>query len=203
MSWAGLANNQTISFNNLQNAVSNGIFVAKTTIPTSSEQITKADADTYVYINTSFASYSAKASNQLVVKSNLQSNSDGSVTFLSDSTRILSLRIFSGGTRLDDNQLFIVSEDCQTFTKNRAVAPTLTTGLVIQIIFSSATPAETYDYNFYIYDNPTRANLLYSNSGSVSIPASSSETITLRPSGFTIGNGLYYQLIGVSTSCPL
>jgi hypothetical protein len=203
MSWAGLANNQTISFNNLQNAVSNGIFVAKTTIPTSTEQITKADADTYVYINTSFASYSAKASNQLIVKSNLQSNSDGSVTFLSDSTRILSLRIFSGGTRLDDNQLFIVSEDCLTFTKNRAVAPTLTTGLVIQIIFSSATPAETYDYNFYIYDNPTRANLLYSNSGSVSIPASSSETITLRPSGFTIGNGLYYQLIGVSTSCPL
>jgi hypothetical protein len=203
MSWAGLANNQTISFNNLQNAVSNGIFIAKTTIPTSDEQITKADADTYVYINTSFASYSAKASNQLVVKSNLQSNSDGSVTFLSDSTRVLSLRIFSGGTRLDDNQLFIVSEDCQTFTKNRAVAPTLTTGLVIQIIFSSATPAETYDYNFYIYDNPTRANLLYSNSGSVSIAASSSETITLRPSGFTIGNGLYYQLIGVSTSCPL
>jgi hypothetical protein len=203
MSWAGLANNQTISFNNLQNAVSSGIFVAKTTIPTSNQQITKADADTYVYINTSFASYSAKASNQLVVKSNLQSNSDGSVTFLSDSTRILSLRIFSGGTRLDDDQLFIVSEDCLTFTKNRAVAPTLTTGLVIQIIFSSATPAETYDYNFYIYDNPTRANLLYSNSGSVSIPASSSETITLRPSGFTIGNGLYYQLIGVSTSCPL
>jgi hypothetical protein len=203
MSWAGLANNQTISFNNLQNAVSNGIFVAKTTIPTSTEQITKADADTYVYINTSFASYSAKASNQLVVKSNLQSNSDGSVTFLSDSTRILSLRIFSGGTRLDDNQLFIVSEDCLTFTKNRAVAPTLTTGLVIQIIFSSATPAETYDYNFYIYDNPTRANLLYSNSGSVSIAASTSETITVRPSGFTIGAGLYYQLIGVSTSCPL
>jgi len=203
MSWAGLANNQTVSFNNLQNAVSNGIFVAKTTIPTSTEQITKADADTYVYINTSFASYSAKASNQLVVKSNLQSNSDGSVTFLSDSTRILSLRIFSGGTRLDDNQLFIVSEDCLTFTKNRAVAPTLTTGLVIQIIFSSATPAETYDYNFYIYDNPTRANLLYSNSGSVSIAASTSETITVRPSGFTIGAGLYYQLIGVSTSCPL
>lgn len=203
MSWAGLANNQTISFNNLQNAVSNGIFIAKTTIPTSDEQITKADADTYVYINTSFASYSAKASNQLVVKSNLQSNSDGSVTFLSDSTRILSLRIFSGGTRLDDNQLFIVSEDCLTFTKNRAVAPTLTTGLVIQIIFSSATPAETYDYNFYIYDNPTRANLLYSNSGSVSIAASTSETITVRPSGFTIGAGLYYQLVGVSTSCPL
>jgi hypothetical protein len=203
MSWASLANNQTISFNNLQNAVSNGIFVAKTTIPSSNEQITKSDADTYVYLNTSFSPYSSKSSNQLVVKSNLQSNSDGSVTFLSDSTRTLQLRISSGGTRIDDNQLFVVTEDCLSFTKNRAVAPTLTTGLVIQILFGSASPAETYDYNFYIYDNPTRATLLYSNSGSVSIAASSSETITLRPSGFTIGAGLYYQLIGVSTSCPL
>ena len=74
MSWAGLANNQTISFNNLQNAVSNNIFVAKTAIPSSNEQITKADANTYVNINTSFASYAAKSSNQLVVKSNLDAS---------------------------------------------------------------------------------------------------------------------------------
>jgi hypothetical protein len=74
MSWAGLANNQTISFNNLQNAVSSGIFVAKTTIPSSNEQITKADANTYVYLNTSYSPYAAKSSNQLVVKSNLQAS---------------------------------------------------------------------------------------------------------------------------------
>ena len=71
MSWAGLANNQTISFNNLQNAVNTNVFVAKTSIPVSNEQITKADADTYVYIDTSYAPYAAKSSNQLVVKSNL------------------------------------------------------------------------------------------------------------------------------------
>jgi hypothetical protein len=203
MSWASLANNQTVSFNNLQNAVSSGIFVAKTTIPSSNEQITKADADTYVYLNTSYSPYSAKSSNQLIVKSNLQSDSDGSVTFVSSTTRTVQLQISSGGNRIDDNQLFILSADCVSYTKNRAVAPIQTTGLVISLIFGSASPAESYDYNFYIYDNPTRANLLYSNSGSVSIAASSSETITLRPSGFTIGNGLYYQLIGVSTSCPL
>jgi hypothetical protein len=74
MSWAGLATNQTVSFNNLQNAVSNNIFVAKTAIPSSNEQITKADANTYVNINTSFASYAAKSSNQLVVKSNLDAS---------------------------------------------------------------------------------------------------------------------------------
>ena len=72
MSWATVANNQTVSFNNLQNAVNNGVFTAKTSIPASNEQITKADANTYVNINTSYAPYAAKASNQLVVKSGLQ-----------------------------------------------------------------------------------------------------------------------------------
>lgn len=72
--WAATANNETISFNNLQNAVNTNVFTAKTTIPVSNEQITKADADTYVNINTSFAPYAAKSSNQLVVKSNLQAS---------------------------------------------------------------------------------------------------------------------------------
>jgi hypothetical protein len=72
MSWAGLANNQTVSFNNLQNAVTTGYFYALTTIPTSLEQITKSDASTYVSIDTAYAPYAAKTSNQLVVKSNLK-----------------------------------------------------------------------------------------------------------------------------------
>jgi hypothetical protein len=72
MSWAALASNQTVSFNNLQNAVNTGVFTLKNSIPASSEQITKADADYYVNINTSYGPYAAKASNQLVVKSNLQ-----------------------------------------------------------------------------------------------------------------------------------
>jgi hypothetical protein len=72
MSWISLANNQTVSFNNLQNAVNNGVFTpTSTSIPASNEQITKADAPIYVNINTAFASYAAKASNQLLVKSNL------------------------------------------------------------------------------------------------------------------------------------
>lgn len=72
MAWNDVANNQTVSFNNLQSAVNNGVFTAKTSIPASNEQITKADADTYVNINTSYGPYAAKASNQLVVKSDLQ-----------------------------------------------------------------------------------------------------------------------------------
>lgn len=71
MSWAGISSNQTVSFNNLQDAVTNGIFSQKTSIPASNEQITKTDADTYVNIDTSYGPYSSKSSNQLVVKSNL------------------------------------------------------------------------------------------------------------------------------------
>jgi hypothetical protein len=72
MSWAGIASNQCISFNNLQDAVTTGVFALKNSIPASTEQITKADADYYVYIDTTYGPYASKASNQLVVKSNLQ-----------------------------------------------------------------------------------------------------------------------------------
>jgi hypothetical protein len=71
MSYLSLANNQTISFNNLQDAVTTGLLTQKAPIPVSNEQITKAEANTYVNIDTAFAPYAAKASNQLVVKSNL------------------------------------------------------------------------------------------------------------------------------------
>lgn len=71
MSWAGIANNQTVSFANLKDAVDNGIFYSKQTQSTSNEQITKTDAGNYVYLNESYSPYANKASNQLVVKSNL------------------------------------------------------------------------------------------------------------------------------------
>jgi hypothetical protein len=71
MSWAGLANNQTVSLNNLINAVTTGVFTQKSTIPTGLKQITKAEAEAYVNINT----ISGKTSNQLVVKSNLVASS--------------------------------------------------------------------------------------------------------------------------------
>ena len=72
MPWSTLANNQAVSCNNLQDAVNNGIFALKNAIPVSNECITKAEADFYVYINTSKPDYSGKASNQLVGKSDLE-----------------------------------------------------------------------------------------------------------------------------------
>lgn len=68
MSWAGIASNQTVSFANLQDAVATGVFMAaEASVPPGSKQITKAEAQQYVVINT----ISGKSNNQLVVKSNL------------------------------------------------------------------------------------------------------------------------------------
>ena len=71
MSWSGIASSQTVTFNNLQDAVNNGVFTIKNTIPSSNECITKSDADYYVNIDTSVNSYSSKSSNQLVYKQDL------------------------------------------------------------------------------------------------------------------------------------
>lgn len=71
MAYNDLEQNQTISFNNLQSGVTQGVFTAKTAIPVSPKQITKTEANTYVNINTSLPTYAAKASNQLVTKEDL------------------------------------------------------------------------------------------------------------------------------------
>ena len=76
MAYSDLQLNQTLSFNNLQSGVTQGYFVAITAIPVSAKQITKAEASTYVNINTALPSYAAKASNQLVVRDNLQGVTD-------------------------------------------------------------------------------------------------------------------------------
>ncbi len=77
MPWSGLASNQTVTFNNLQDAVNTGVFSLRNTIPASNECITKSDADYYVYINASYASFAAKSSSQLIYKADLASPSTG------------------------------------------------------------------------------------------------------------------------------
>jgi hypothetical protein len=71
MSWAGLADNQIVSFNNLIDAVATGQFTALTTIPASNEEITKTDASTYVNNWTGYPLFANKASNQLIAKRDL------------------------------------------------------------------------------------------------------------------------------------
>ena len=82
MSWAGLANNQIVSFNNLQDAVTNGYFTALTTIPVSNEEITKTDASTYVNCDPTYYLFAAKTSNQLIAKRDLVTTTSTTTTAL-------------------------------------------------------------------------------------------------------------------------
>ncbi|MEY2647022.1 MAG: hypothetical protein RL158_998 [Bacteroidota bacterium] len=68
MSWAGLASNQCITYNNLKDAVDTGVFEkAEAAVPPGSLIITRAVAEQYVVINP----ITSKAMNQLPVKSDL------------------------------------------------------------------------------------------------------------------------------------
>jgi hypothetical protein len=94
MSWSQITSNQEVTFNNLQDAVSTGVFTAKASIPVSQKLINKTEADTYVYINTNYPPYLAKASNQLVVKGDLQSASPVTTTTTTSIAPIYSSRIY-------------------------------------------------------------------------------------------------------------
>ncbi len=71
--WAGTASNQAVTFYAAANAIATDIFPAGGTAITGSNKLmTKAEAATYLNINTSYSPYAAKSSGQLVVKSDLQ-----------------------------------------------------------------------------------------------------------------------------------
>ena len=69
--WAGTADNETISFNALSNAVSIGYLYQLSATGSTSRQITKSEANTLVRIDTNYAPYAAKTSDQLVYKTDL------------------------------------------------------------------------------------------------------------------------------------
>lgn len=113
MPWDDLASNQTISFTNLKDGVDTGVLSQKAAIPTSNEQITKEDANTYVNINTSFAPYAGKANNQLVVKSDLRSAISETTTInlrwygiANNQTTISPIQLISGENNNGDGRIF-------------------------------------------------------------------------------------------------
>jgi hypothetical protein len=71
MAYSDLNQNQTISLNNLQSGVAQGVFTAKTTIPSGTKQVTKSEANTYINVNTSLPSFVVKSSGQLITKQDL------------------------------------------------------------------------------------------------------------------------------------
>jgi hypothetical protein len=74
MAYSDLANNQGVSFNSLNSGVSQGYFTAITSIPFTTEQVTKSDCITYVNIDPTYLPFAEKANNQIIVKRDLRAN---------------------------------------------------------------------------------------------------------------------------------
>ena len=72
MSWASISNNQTISYNNLQDAVNNGIFTLSLAIAATQQQCTKQYLSSHVSgFDPNYPPYALKKDNQLLVKSDV------------------------------------------------------------------------------------------------------------------------------------
>lgn len=72
MSWAGIASNQCVSWDNLKDAVATGVFLgAQNAVPPGSKQITRAEAEAYAVIN----ALTGLSTNQLPIKSDLVAKS--------------------------------------------------------------------------------------------------------------------------------
>lgn len=95
MAYSSVANNQTVSLDNLKDAVTSGIFLQLTTIPTGNKQVTKSEASTYVNCATYYAPFANKASNQLVVKSDLVGRVVIPISFAWDSSNQGTLQIYT------------------------------------------------------------------------------------------------------------
>ena len=70
-SWAALASNQAVNFGDANNAVSTGVFSQKSSFGSSTQCMTKANASTYLNVDESYGPFASKATNQLIVKSDL------------------------------------------------------------------------------------------------------------------------------------
>ena len=85
MPWSTIANNQTISRANLQDAINQGYFTLKAAFPADNKQITKDNADAYINIpNTSWPGYSQKSGGQLLTKIDLPTTVQNNGDFILD-----------------------------------------------------------------------------------------------------------------------
>jgi hypothetical protein len=136
MSWVGIANNQCVSCENLQDAVTTGVFVLKNTIPSTTpakfKQITKTEAAFYVNLNESYAPFAAKAANQLVVKSNLQAATPATTTTTTTS--------FVPGTTTTTTTSFVPG------------TTTTTTTIFVPVTTTTTTTAPPTRYTYLRYD---------------------------------------------------
>ncbi len=181
MSWAGIASNQLVSWDNLRDAVSEGVFdskVALASIPTGNGIITKADANAYVWLNAAASPWSTYTDTRCPPKSSFIVNNLCTLVSISFSDILSS----TGNTSYPDGTVYVVTAD-GTYSYTMAGDYQLCTRP------SNNVPSTEYIY-YYAYDSiqyftvstisfypsavscstsgctPTSYSTLYDNSGS-------------------------------------
>lgn len=171
MSWSGLANNQCISFNNLQDACNLGLFFSTQSIPVSNEQITKQDFQDYILVPDSVSNYPAfvnKTQNQLVVKSDIA--------------------IYGTATLVPNYGIYFMGIDYYNF------AYQIPTGLFTYPVYSTTTTQ--YYYSF----GTTGYSYLYITVNGTSTSPSGFVSVTLSVNGNVIGAGTFTYASGLQTT---
>lgn len=128
MNWTSVASNQTFSGVTLQNAVDNGFFTVppiSTPIPLTNEQLTKSQVQSMI----NAFDNSGKASNQLLVKSNVSAIATCNVqfrvklTFFSSPWRLVLKNPFTGAAYPNNGDLLSNVE--RVFTLNNVAVGTI------------------------------------------------------------------------------
>lgn len=114
--WNGTSSNQLVTFDALKDAVSTGVFdskVALASIPTGKEIVTKADAETYLYLDITGATWSGYTSNRCPPKSSFQVLNLCTIVVISKAD----LGDATGNTSYPDNTVYVrTSSGTESFT---------------------------------------------------------------------------------------
>lgn len=131
MPWSTLADNQTISRANLQDAINQGYFTLKASFPSDNKQITKANADAYINIpSASWPGYADKSSNQLLTKIDLPTTVQNNGNFILDANYGITFTSMSGSVGSLPSFSFPVTGGNTTVSFNYTIpAQTITLGL--------------------------------------------------------------------------
>jgi hypothetical protein len=137
MSWSGIASNQCISWDNLKDSVTTGVFMgAQAAVPPGSKQVTRAEAEYYVVIN----AITTKATNQLPVKSDLVARTGVYKWNISD----------NGDTSTNACSLFL---DPNTIAWTNTATPAAGTVFYADYNFSTIFPMSAYTGLFLHFRN--------------------------------------------------
>lgn len=196
MSWAGLASNQCVSNANLDNAITTGVFVRKSSFSDSNQELTKERAQQYVYLDENLASFLAKALNQLVVKQDLQA-----ATIIGCGTGTYGTIQWTANTLIITTQYFNVGTTSGTLTIDYTVVSGTasirviyggTTSTITGLVSTNGSATYSYTYNAGVGTTigitfDTRQNSAVTQNFSVRASCAATTTTTTTIASFAYG----------------